>query len=491
MQWFDKLGMRAKIFLGFSIMWLMLVTAISVAYLNIDRITKSEKEIHDVGLTKVLTLQQIRTQETQNRAEILEMGLTASGEERDRSEQRIAQRSEEITRMFDLLFNLEQDEQFKRRLKESKDLLAEHRKTRERQISLIHQGQTEAAQELAMGIQNQRHDKLIALLNELRRQEDIRLDKILLADVARGQDAVRVFLFLGVAAFFLGLFMVWVLNRVVAEVQQVVSHLGATASEMLTASSQVASGSAETAAAIVQTTATVEEVRQAAQLSNQKAQDVSGSAKSAAQVARDGNQAVEEAGPGMQQIRREMEAIARTIVLLSEQGQAIGGIIATVTDLADQTNLLAVNAAIEAAKAGEQGKGFAVVAQEIKSLADQSKQATGQVRTILGDIQRATSASVMATEQGGKAVEAGLKQFFQAGEAIRLLAEATALAAQASTQIVASSQQQVVGMDQIGLAMENIKQAGNDTVVSMKQMEQGAQNLNEVGQRLRKLVSGK
>ena len=95
-------------------------------------------------------------------------------------------------------------------------------------------------------------------------------------------------------------------------------------------------------------------------------------------------------------------AIAEHILALSEQTQQIGEIIAAVNDLADQSNLLALNAAIEASRAGEQGRGFAVVAHEIRSLAEQSKAATAQVRTILSDIQRATNAAVMATEQGTK-----------------------------------------------------------------------------------------
>jgi len=128
-----------------------------------------------------------------------------------------------------------------------------------------------------------------------------------------------------------------------------------------------------------------------------------------------------------------MESIAESIVRLSEQSQAIGEIIATVNDLAEQSNLLAVNAAIEATKVGEQGKGFVVVAQEIKSLATQSKEATAQVRTLLGDIQKATSAAVLATEQGNKAVEAGVKQTAEAGDSIRLLADSVNEAAQAAT----------------------------------------------------------
>jgi methyl-accepting chemotaxis protein len=207
-----------------------------------------------------------------------------------------------------------------------------------------------------------------------------------------------------------------------------------------------------------------------------------------AKVSQNGQKAVEETVKGMNRIREQMDSIAQTVVRLSEHSQSIGGIIASVTEIADQSNLLAVNAAIEAAKAGEQGRGFAVVAQEIKNLAGQSKQATAQVRNILNDVQKATGAAVMATEQGSKAVEAGVKQSEQAGEAILILAESINEAVQAATQILASSQQQVVGMDQIGVAMQNINQAGTETAVSMVQAEKSAKNLNELGQKLKEMV---
>src|SRR6185369_6399816 len=129
------------------------------------------------------------------------------------------------------------------------------------------------------------------------------------------------------------------------------------------------------------------------------------SAQRALLVSNSGRKATEEAAAGMSRIRSQMDAIGQSMMRLSEQTQAIGQIIATVEDLSAQSNLLAVNAAIEAAKAGEQGKGFAVVAQEVKSLAEQSRHATDRVRGILGDIQKATTAAVMATEQGSKAVE--------------------------------------------------------------------------------------
>lgn len=264
--------------------------------------------------------------------------------------------------------------------------------------------------------------------------------------------------------------------------------LGSAANEIVASSAQLASSSSQSAAAVSETTATVEEIRQTAQLASQKAKAVSDSAQKVAQVSQSGRKSTEDVASGMDRIQAQMEAIAESMMRLSEQGQTIGQIIATVEDLAAQSNLLAVNAAIEAAKAGEQGKGFSVVAQEVKSLAEQSRQATERVRTILGDIQKATTAAVMATEQGGKAVEAGSRQTEIAGESIGALAGSVNEAAQAATQIAASSQQQLVGMDQVAGAMESIKQASVQNVASAKQLETAARNINDLGQRLRQLV---
>ena len=278
------------------------------------------------------------------------------------------------------------------------------------------------------------------------------------------------------------------LSNILIEVKETVNILVSSSSQILAATTQVASGTAETATAITETSTTVEEVQQAARLSSEKAKNVADSAQQVARVSQNGQKAIDETVNGMNIIRDQMDAIAQTVVRLSEQTQSIGGIIASVTEIADQSNLLAVNAAIEAAKAGEQGRGFAVVAQEIKNLASQSKQATLQVRNILNDVQKATGAAVMATEQGSKAVEAGVKQSTKAGEAILMLSESIIEAVQAATQIVSSSQQQVVGMEQIGVAMQNINQAGAETAVSMAQSEKAAKNLNDLGQKLKDMV---
>jgi methyl-accepting chemotaxis protein len=266
--------------------------------------------------------------------------------------------------------------------------------------------------------------------------------------------------------------------------------LGTAASEIAASTVQLASGASQSAAAVSQTTTSVEEIRQTAQMSTQKAKAVADSAQKAVQVSQSGRRSTEEAAAGVSRIRSQMESIAESMMRLSEQGHTIGQIIASVEDLATQSNLLAVNAAIEAAKAGEHGKGFGVVAQEVKSLAEQSRQATDRVRAILGEIQKATTAAVMATEQGSKAVESGGKQTELANESIQALLGSVTEAAQAATQIAASSQQQLVGMDQVAGAMENIRQASTQNVASARQLENAARNLNDLGQRMKQLVEG-
>lgn len=278
------------------------------------------------------------------------------------------------------------------------------------------------------------------------------------------------------------------LREMTREINAGVNVLVSAAAEILASTTQMSAGSAETATAVSQTASTVEEVKQTALLASDKAQRVADNAQTAVTISQDGSQSVQASIDAMRRIQEQMESIAESIVRLSEQGHAIGEIIATVNDLAEQSNLLAVNATIEAAKAGEQGKGFAVVAQEVKSLASQSKQATAQVRGILGEIQKATSAAVVTTERGSREVEAGDKLSIKLDEVIQGLSESIGEAARAATQIAASSQQQLVGMDQIALAMQNIREASTQHVASNKQTEAAAKNLHQVGLRLQQLV---
>ncbi|MGJ0535050.1 MAG: methyl-accepting chemotaxis protein [Methylocystis sp.] len=279
------------------------------------------------------------------------------------------------------------------------------------------------------------------------------------------------------------------LHQLMQEMRATVNVLNASATEILEAAMRLGSSSAETAAAVIQATATVEEVKQTAKLATEKAQYVAETAQNTAQVSQLGRKSVQESADAMHHIQRQMESSAESIVLLSEHNHAIGEIMASVIDLAEQSKLLAVNAAIEAAKAGDQGKGFAVVAQEIKRLAEQSKQASAQVRTILNDIRKATGTAVSTAEQGSQAVASGMERSAQADEAIRMLTDSFEGAAQAATQIAVAAQQQWAGMYQVALAMHNIGQASAENVISTQQAEETARKLHELGLKLQQLAA--
>ncbi|MCE5272835.1 methyl-accepting chemotaxis protein [bacterium] len=279
------------------------------------------------------------------------------------------------------------------------------------------------------------------------------------------------------------------LRQQTRSIAEVVNSLAASSSEISTTVSQLAASTAETSTAVSETSTTAEEIRQTAEVSSNKAENVATLAREAEDYSRSGREALEDTLGGMSEIQIRMESIGESIMRLSEQSQAIGEIIASVDDLADQSNLLAVNAAIEAARYEDQGKGFTVVAQEIRSLADQSKQGTKKVRTILNDVQKATTNAVLAVEQGGKTVEAAMKQSQKAREAIQSMTESIADTAQAGKQIAASNQQQTAGIEQIVVAIDNIRQATTQNAIGTRQIEETTRRLAELGQSLKELVN--
>jgi methyl-accepting chemotaxis protein len=278
------------------------------------------------------------------------------------------------------------------------------------------------------------------------------------------------------------------LKEQIGELVEGISVLAGSTAQISSAAAQFASTTQEVATSINEVVVSMKEVKQTTELSNEKAREMVARAESAVQTSRGGEDAVQETVALIDTIQEQMIAIADRVVELSDQGQSIGEIIAAVDDVADQSRLLAVNASIEAVKAGEHGKGFTVVADEIKNLAQQSKLSTSQVRTILTDIQKATAAAVMATEKGGKAVDNGVKQSTGTGEAIRTLGESIAHTSRSALQIEATSRQQSAGIEQVFAAMENIGAAMEQSAENAAQLENSARDLNELGKKLKDIV---
>jgi methyl-accepting chemotaxis protein len=278
------------------------------------------------------------------------------------------------------------------------------------------------------------------------------------------------------------------LQSILEQVRRAAGDLGSAASEILAATTQQASGATEQASAISQTTTTVDEVKTIADLSVSCALQVVDVAQRTVDVSRTGQQSVQDTIDSMARIKIRVEDIAENILALSEQTQQIGAIIDAVSDIASQSNMLALNAAVEAARAGEQGKGFAIVAEEVRDLADRSRQATAEIKAILSDIQGATNATVIATEEGTKDVDQGSQLAAQTQQAITQLVRVIDESAQMATQMTAGGRQQASGVEQIAVAMQTIHQTTVQSMSSTRQTEHSAQLLNELAHSLADIV---
>ncbi len=277
--------------------------------------------------------------------------------------------------------------------------------------------------------------------------------------------------------------------------QKLLESLQYNAQEVSRASSQIQNSALELSrsassqsASVHQTTSTVQQVHSSAEQIAEHASSVSNSAEAANRVAGAGVQAARVATISMTDTRERVDEIAQNILELSEQTQAIGEIIETVSKLADQTNLLALNAAIEAARAGEHGKGFAVVAQEVRILAERSKNATVQISSILSEIQGSTNKAVMTTEQGLKSAETGMESIAAVSSTIKTLETAIEEAASNAKLIFISVQQHSIGMEQISSAMQHIQGSAAQNVNITQDTEKASQHLAEVAERLKALA---
>ena len=416
MRWFINLSTGAKLAFGFVLMMGLLAAAMLMAYSRITKIQASQTRLYQMEFANVRDLLQIRTQHNGLRAALLAMESSTSKGEMDVWKKDIDERTAiENKTTADLLTRNRGGGTFANQLEELNTIQKDYGETRQKEIiPQIYAGQKAEARKITLGIQLERYEKMRELAKQLGQEAEDRAQKAVEQSDEDAHNATQAFIIVGVIIFILGTLMAVSLSRMIAyplralslaaehiaagdlsikvgtstrrdevgvlnsafnkmvanlrevnrEITEGVNVLSSSANEISASTSQLASSAGETASAVTETTATIEEIRQTAQVTSQKARNVADAAQRAVNVAQKGQQATSQTTEGMQRIREQMEAIAEGMMRLSEQSQAIGQIIASVDDLAQQSNLLAVNASIEAAKAGEQGKGFAVVARK-------------------------------------------------------------------------------------------------------------------------------
>ncbi len=277
------------------------------------------------------------------------------------------------------------------------------------------------------------------------------------------------------------------LGSMVGQVQRQARKVSGTAGEIAGASHRSAQISIEQAGAVAQATVTIEELSHTAQQIAEATTLVANAAEQALGSANDGQETVQESIAGISSLKLRVRAITDRILALSERSQRVGHIIEQVASIADQTHLLALNAAIESAAAGENGKRFAVVASEVKRLAERSRQATKDVQAVLGEIQDATNASVMATEQGMKEAERGVILAYRAGDVNESIIQMVERTVQLANAISMATQQQRSASEQVVTSMRHLAMVIGDAAASARQSSDLAVNLDRIAQELTRL----
>jgi methyl-accepting chemotaxis protein len=271
------------------------------------------------------------------------------------------------------------------------------------------------------------------------------------------------------------------------DVEQMVEQLSVTADSLAHAvkaindvTTQQSIGASEQADLITRTNTLLTDFLELSERVQEQARALTGVAKQATDTSESGQAAIRQAIDGISKIREQVTAIANTILALAQYTQRIYDIIASVSEIATQSNLLALNASIEAARAGAHGRGFAVVADEVRSLSQGSTQAARQVRAILGEIQSAMKDSIRATEAGLQGVDAGENMTQQADTVIMQLGENIATSFKAVNRIYDIIRQQVDGLEEIAISMERIDRITQKNLSSTRAVEVVALELTRV-----------
>lgn len=267
-----------------------------------------------------------------------------------------------------------------------------------------------------------------------------------------------------------------------------VRHVQSSSTELQSAANQQASGAKESATAMTEITTTISELLATSRQIAESAQRVAHVAEETSSAARTGDHTAQKTHESVSNIKRQVDLIVTHMLDLGKKSQQIGGILEIINELAEQTNILAINATIEASGAGDAGKRFAVVADEIRKLADRVGGSTKEIRTLIEEIRAAVNTTVMATEGGSKAVDMGARQFMEVTTALKQITELLGTTTAAAREIELSTKQQATAVEQVNVAVSNVAKAAKETEVSSSQTLQTAGQLAGLSRELIRLI---
>jgi len=328
-------------------------------------------------------------------------------------------------------------------------------------------------------------DNVRAFVRERERLREARSEEA--SDIATRATGLLVLFGLGavVASVVTALALTRTLNRQLAPS---ILHLRSSGAELQASATQQASAAKEQATAMSEITTTIGELLATSRQIARSGQHVAQAATNSTQSARAGEDAVHKAREAVTAIRQQVDALVQHMLDLGKKSQQIGGILEIINELADQTNILAINATIEAAGAGEAGRRFAVVGEEIRKLADRVGGSTKEIRGLIEEIRSAVNTTVMVTEAGSKAVDVGAERFQELQNAFTRIGQMVGSTTEAGKEIELSTKQQATAVEQVNIAIGNVAQTTRETETSSQQVLQTAAQLATLSDELDRLV---
>lgn len=315
------------------------------------------------------------------------------------------------------------------------------------------------------------------------------LDQATQASARRADNAVTSMDTLIALAVLLAAALAVLLTRLLSrQIGAAIQHVQSSSSELQAAANQQASGAREQSSSMAEISTTISELLATSRQIAESAQRVSAMAGQSARAASQGGTTVQGAQDSISAIRRQVDLIVGHMLDLGKKSQQIGGILEIINELAEQTNILSINASVEAAGAGEAGRRFAVVADEIRKLADRVGGSTKEIRGLIEEVRSAVNTTVMATEGGAKAAEAGTRQFDEVTASFKSIADLVGTSTEAAREIELSTKQQSTAVEQVNVAISNVAQATRETEASAAQTLQTAVELTALSKDLGRLV---
>ena len=277
--------------------------------------------------------------------------------------------------------------------------------------------------------------------------------------------------------------------KVLERVRKAAVDVSSSANDILVSSEEMANGATQQDQEITNTSSAVEELTVSMKQVSNNAEASAEAARRALDAAEQGNRAVRDTLEGMQRIRASVQATAKKIKSLGDRSLEISEIINVINDITEQTNLLALNAAIEAARAGEAGRGFAVVADEVRKLAEHSRTATKDIAALIKAIQAETNEAVVVMEEGTREVEVGARLADQAGKALDAISSVVRQSAELVQEISLASKQQVRGTEGVANAMQIISNITRQTSQGARQTARTVENMVRLSEQLNEALS--